>query len=236
LTASIAHEINQPLAAVVNSASACARWLGTHKLEEARQCALRVVAEGHRAGEMLNRIRALARKAPPQPGWLELNQTLGEVLAMLRAELHRHRVALKTQLTPDLPALWADRVLVQQVLLNLLLNAIEALSGVGEGPRELSVSSQHVLALPAEAGPGTPEAAGPYASVAVRDTGSGLDPQGLERLFEAFYTTKPQGLGMGLAISRSIIEAHGGRLWAWTNVPRGAVFEFALPIRAGGSS
>jgi PAS domain S-box-containing protein len=241
LTTSIAHEINQPLAAVVTNANASLRWLAgdSPNLYETREAIRRIIRDGRRADEIVGRIRALARKAPPQPGWLDLNQTIGEITAMLRGELHRHRVSLQTQLASNLPALWGDRIQLQQVLLNLLMNGIEALSGVSEGSRELMVSSQtgtEISGGSAEGTPETPGTAGPHVLVTVRDTGPGLDPQRLERLFEAFYTTKPQGLGMGLSISRSIIQAHGGRLWARANAPRGAIFAFALPIREAGRS
>jgi PAS domain S-box-containing protein len=237
LTASIAHEINQPLAAVVNNASACLRWLAAQNLEEARQSASLVIADGHRAGEIIARIRALAKKAPPQKDWLDLNETIGEVIAMARNAVQRNRVLLQTQLANDLPLILGDRVQLQQVILNLLINAIEAMSGVGEGPRELWVSSEKVTEIPGELEEKTlndkalAEAEFTHVLVAVRDSGPRLDPKGLDRLFDAFYTTKPHGLGMGLAISHSIIEAHGGRLWAKANAPRGAVFQFVLPIR-----
>ena len=218
LTASIAHEINQPLAAVVNNASACLRWLAAHNLEEARQSAALVVADGHRAGEIVARIRGLAKKAPLQKDWLDINETIREVIALVRSEVHRSGIALETQLSDEVhyaPLILADRIQLQQVLLNLIMNAIEAMSGADDGPRELLVCS------------GTDESR--RVLVAVRDSGPGLDPQSLERLFDAFYTTKPHGMGMGLAISRSIIEAHGGRLWATANEGRGATFQFTLP-------
>jgi predicted ATPase/signal transduction histidine kinase len=246
LIASIAHEINQPLAAVVNNASACLRWLAAQNLEEARQSASLVIADGHRAGEIISRIRALAKKAPPQKDWLDLNETIGEVIAIARGEMGRNRISVQTQLAKNLPLIPGDRIQLQQVILNLLINAIEAMSGAGEGPRELWVSSEKVTEMPAR-GPRSlqtgeseedsiedkalTEAQGTHVLIAVRDSGPGLDPQRLNLLFAAFYTTKPQGLGMGLAISRSIIEAHGGRLWAKANAPRGAVFQFTLPIR-----
>jgi signal transduction histidine kinase len=236
LIASIAHEINQPLAAVVNNASACLRWLAAQNLEEAPQSASLVIADGHRAGEIISRIRALAKKAPPQKNWLDLNETIGEVIAIARGEMRRNRISVQTQLANNLPLIPGDRIQLQQVILNLLINAIEAMSGAGEGPRELWVSSEKVIELPTR-GPRTletdeseedsiedkalAEAQGTHVLIAVRDSGPGLDPQRLNRLFDAFYTTKPQGLGMGLAISRSIIEAHGGRLWAKANAPRG---------------
>jgi PAS domain S-box-containing protein len=218
MTASIAHEINQPLSAIVNSGSACLRWLEAQKLEEARRSAARVIAEGHRAGEIINRIRALAKKAPSKRDWLDINETLREVIALAGSELQRNGVTLETRLSDDvhyLPLIFGDRIQLQQVILNLIINAIEAMSGVVDGPRELLISSataesQHVL-------------------VAVRDSGAGLDPKNLDRLFDAFFTTKSHGLGMGLAICRSIIAAHDGRLWATANDDRGATFQFTLP-------
>src|SRR6516162_805825 len=237
LTASIAHEINQPLAAVVNNASACVRWLAAHNLEEARRSASLVISEGHRAGEIISRIRALAKKVPPQKDWLDLNETIGEVIAMARSEMHRNRISLQSQLAKDLPLILGDRIQLQQVILNLLINAIEAVAGLDEGSRKLWVSSQKVAEIPGESDKdmftdkALAEAQWTHALVAVRDSGPGLDPKGLDRLFNAFYTTKPKGLGMGLAISRSIIEAHGGRLWATANASKGAVFRFTLPIR-----
>jgi PAS domain S-box-containing protein len=236
LIASIAHEINQPLGAVVNNASACLRWLAVQNLEEAQRSASLVIADGHRAGEIIDRIRALAKKAPPQKDWLDLNQTIGEVIAMADSEVRRNRISLQTQLTNDLPLIRGDKVQLQQVILNLLINAIDAIAGVSCGPRELWVSSEKVSEIPGEstedwfAGKALAEAQFTHVLIAVRDSGPGLDPKGVDRLFEAFYTTKPQGLGMGLAISRSIIEAHGGRLWAKANAPKGAIFQFALPI------
>jgi signal transduction histidine kinase len=220
VAAMIAHEVNQPIAAVVNNASACLRWLAAQNLEEARQSVSRVIADGHRTGEIIGRIRALAKKAPPRRDWVDINDTLREVLVVAQNEVQRHRVALRTRLLDDLPALWGDRIQLQQVMLNLLTNAIEAMSWVGEGPRELWVET----------------ARGESAEVVitVRDSGPGLAPQHLDRLFDAFYTTKPDGLGMGLAISRLIVESHGGRLWATGNVPTGAAFQFTLPMGSAG--
>jgi two-component system, LuxR family, sensor kinase FixL len=220
MTASIAHEVNQPLGAVVNNASACLRWLAGQapNLEEARKSARLIITDGHRASEIIGRIRALARKAPPRKDWLDINETILEVIALARSEAQQNRVSLQTQLSKEVPLILGDRIQLQQVILNLIINAIEAMSGVGDGPRELQVGSekddsQGVL-------------------VAVRDSGPGLDPESLDQLFTAFYTTKPQGMGMGLAISRSIIEAHGGRLWATANQHRGATFQFTLPADA----
>jgi C4-dicarboxylate-specific signal transduction histidine kinase len=222
MTASISHEINQPLGAMVNNANACLRWLAASKLEEVRRSAMLVVADGHRAGEIIARIRALAQKAPPRKDWFDINKAIHEVIALARSEVQGNRVSLKTQLAGDLPPILGDRVQLQQVLLNLMMNAIEAMRGVDEGPRDLWVDSERLESTDV--------------LIAVRDSGSGLDPQSLDRLFEAFYTTKPDGLGMGLAISRSIIEAHGGRLWATANAPRGAVFQFTLPTGGEGVS
>jgi PAS domain S-box-containing protein len=216
LTASIAHEINQPLGAVVNNASACVRWLAAQNLEEARRSAALVIADGHRAAEIIGRIRALAKKAPLQKDWLDLNATIHEVLALAHNEVQRHGVAVETDLAADVPLILADRIQLQQVLLNLVMNAIEAMSGVSTGPRALWVSSDPVAAT--------------EVVIAVRDSGPGFDPQYIDRLFDAFYTTKPHGLGMGLAISRSIVAAHGGRLWATANTPHGAVFQFTVPM------
>jgi PAS domain S-box-containing protein len=245
LAASIAHEVNQPLAAVVNNGSACLRWLAAQNLEEARQSAALVVAEGHRAGEIIRRIRALAKKNPPQKDWLDLNETVDEIIAMASSEVQRNRVSLQTELANDLPLILGDRIQLQQVILNLLINAVEAMAGAGEGPRELAVTSRKARES-ATREPNSPrigelqretlehknlaEVEWTHVLVAVRDSGPGLDPKSLDRLFKAFHTTKPKGLGMGLAISRSIITAHGGRLWAMANTPRGAIFQFVLPI------
>jgi C4-dicarboxylate-specific signal transduction histidine kinase len=220
MTASIAHEVNQPLGAVVNNASACLRWLAGQppNLEEARKSAALIIADSHRASEIIGRIRALAKKAPPRKDWLDINETILEVIALARSEAQGNRIALQTQLSDDLPLILGDRIQLQQVILNLIINAIEAMNGVAEGPRELKVGS------------GKDDSQG--VRVAVRDSGPGLDLESLDHLFTAFYTTKPQGMGMGLAISRSIIEAHGGRLWATANEHRGATFQFTLP--AGG--
>jgi signal transduction histidine kinase len=192
------------------------RWLNAQKLEEARRSALRVIAEGHRASEIIGRIRALAKKAPPQKDWLDVNETIHEVIALARSEIQRNNIALETQLSEHVPVILADRVQLQQVILNLMMNAVEAMSGLSNGPRELLIRS------------GTDESK--HVVISVQDSGPGIDPQNLDHLFEAFYTTKPQGLGMGLAISRSIIEAHGGRLWVIPipNDGPGATFQFTL--------
>jgi len=215
MTASIAHEINQPLGALVNNANACLGWLSTENLEEVRNSVELMLDDAQRASEIITRIRSLVKKAPPQKDWLDINQTIREVIGLARNEIQRNGVALETQLSDDMPLIFADRIQLQQVMLNLMMNAIEAMTQVTT-PRELLISS------------GADDSKGVV--VVVRDSGPGLDSKSHERLFEPFYTTKPQGMGMGLAICRSLIEAHGGRLWATTNAPHGAVFQFTLPI------
>lgn len=215
LSASIAHEINQPIGAAVTYADAALRWLGANppNLQEVREALGLILESGVRAGEVMDRIRALVRKAPPQKASLEINEVILEVIALTSREMEKNGVSVQAQLAENLPAIQGDRVRLQQVILNLLINAIEAMSGMSGGPRELLIST-------AKTDSGV--------VVSVRDSGPGLMPEGVERLFEAFYTTKPDGLGMGLSICRSIIEAHGGRLWACANEPRGAVFQFTL--------
>ena len=242
LSASIAHEVNQPLAGIVTNANASLRWLAgdSPNLAEAREAIRRIIRDGKRAGDVISRMRALFKKAPVTKERLDINEAIEEVLLFTQSELQRNRVSLHVELANDLPLILGDRIELQQVMLNLLINAIEAMSGVGEGPRELWVSSQKVTEIPGQSEEHTLEHEGLVETkwtrvlIAVRDTGPGLDPKALDRLFDAFYTTKPRGLGVGLAISRSIVEAHGGRLWATANAPRGAVFQFALPIRADG--
>jgi two-component system, LuxR family, sensor kinase FixL len=224
MTASIAHEVNQPIAAVVTGASAGLRWLSAAppNLEEAKQTLSRIVKDGNRASEVISRIRALVKKAPPRRDQVNVNETILEIVALMLGEAQRSRVSLQTRLSNNLPLVLGDRIQLQQVILNLITNAIEAMKASDAGPRELLVSS------------------GQHGSegllVAVQDSGPGLDTDTLDHLFDAFYTTKPGGIGMGLAISRSIIEAHGGRLWATPRVPRGAVFQFSLPLGDGDAS
>jgi PAS domain S-box-containing protein len=217
LTASIAHEVNQPLAAAVTNAQAALRWLDGRppNLEEVRQALARIVKDGNRGGEVIDRIRALIKKAPRRKDALAINEVIREVIELIRGEAVKNGISVQTQLAEGLPLIEGDRVELQQVILNLIINAVEAMSGAGEGSRELLIS--------------TGKAGSDGVSVAVRDSGSGLAPASFEHLFEAFYTTKPGGLGMGLSICRSIIEAHGGRLWATANLPQGAVFQFTVP-------
>jgi C4-dicarboxylate-specific signal transduction histidine kinase len=219
LSASIAHEINQPIAAVIANANAGLRWLGALQpdLDEVRQALGRIVRDGTRAGEVIGRIRALVKKAPPRRElFLDINQAIREVIGLTQTETQRNAVRLNRRLADDLPFVSADRVQLQQVLINLIINAIEAMAGAGDGPHELTIVS------------GVDDANDVF--VEVHDTGPGLDPEKVNRLFQSFYTTKPDGIGMGLAISRSIVEAHGGRLSATPNEPRGAVFRMTLPV------
>ena len=222
LATSIAHEVNQPLAAVVTNGNACARWLAGEppNLDEARECLSRIIRDGSRAGEMIARIRSLVKRSASAKERLDLNETIQEVLAITSAEARQYQVSVRTELAANLPPVRGDRVQLQQVLLNLVMNGMEAMQAVADRPRDLIVRSQQEES----------DAIG----VAVRDAGTGIDPQNLERIFTAFVTTKPGGLGMGLAISRSIIEAHGGRLWAEPNDGPGATFQFSLPT--GGSA
>jgi PAS domain S-box-containing protein len=217
LTASIAHEVNQPIAAAVMNAQAGLRFLSAQPpdMDRISQVLGNVVRDGKRAGEVVGRIRALIKKTSPRPESTEINEAILDVIALTRSEVLKNGVTVRTQLAEGLPLIRADRVQLQQVMLNLIMNAIEAMRGVSEGARELLISTG------GDASDGV--------LVAVRDTGPGLDPGSVDRLFDAFYTTKADGMGMGLAICRSIIGAHGGRLWLSANEPRGAVFQFALP-------
>ena len=239
LAASIAHEVNQPLTSILTNASAGLRWLSrdSPNLDEACEAIRRIIRDGNRAGDVISRMRALFKKASTTKERLAINQAIEEVVILAQSEVQRNRVSLQTKLANDLPLILGDRIQLQQVILNLLMNAIEAMSGMVEGPRELGLSSEKATEIPGESKEeryedrALADAEWTEVLITVRDSGPGLDPQRLNRLFDAFYTTKPQGLGMGLAISRSIIEAHGGRLWATANVPQGAVFQFTLPIR-----
>ena len=223
LTASIAHEVNQPIAATVTNAQAALRLLAAQPpdLEEVRHALASIVEAGKRAGDIIGRIRDLIKKAPPRVDRFDINDAIREVIGLTRAEAVKNDVSVQTELGDGLPLVKGDKVEVQQVVLNLIINAVEAMSSVGDGARELLISTAR-----AESG----------VLVSVRDSGPGLPAPGLERIFEPFHTTKRTGLGMGLSISRSIIEAHGGRLWASANVPRGAIFQFTVPGDAGSTS
>src|SRR6202030_3340766 len=218
LTASITHEVNQPIAAAVTYASAAQRWLSADppNFREVDDALSLIVKEGIRAGEVVERIRALIKKVPARKAAVAMDDAILEVIALTRAEAANNSVSVRTQFAEGLPPVQGDRVQLQQVMLNLIVNAIQAMSGIGEGARELQIS---IDAVPSEGG----------VRVGVRDTGPGLSPESLSRLFAPFYTTKPDGMGMGLSICRSIIEAHGGRLWATRCEPRGALFQFTIP-------
>ena len=217
LTTSIAHEVNQPITAAVTYALAARRFLSTEppKLQEVDDALSLVIKEGNRAGEVVGRVRALVKKAPARQDPVEINDAILEVIALTRAEAANHSVSVRTKLAEGLPHVHGDRVQLQQVLLNLIINAIEAMRDVGEERRELLITTRH-------------ESDG--VSVEVQDSGPGLAPADLDRVFEAFYSTKPSGVGLGLSICRSIIEAHNGRLWASRNAPRGAIFGFIAPV------
>jgi C4-dicarboxylate-specific signal transduction histidine kinase len=218
LTASIAHEVNQPLAAVVTNAHACLRWLDrpSANLDEARATVQHIIRDGHRGSEVIGRIRALLKNEPPVRSRVNLNEMIGEVVELVQFELHE--TELQLELANQLPYVLADRVQLQQVLLNLILNAVEAMRSVSDRPRLLRIET---VAHEADS-----------VLVIVQDSGVGLKPEAIERLFETFYTTKPAGLGMGLSISRSVIESHGGRLWAKCSDGPGATFQFSLPAES----
>jgi C4-dicarboxylate-specific signal transduction histidine kinase len=219
LTTSIAHEVNQPLAGIVTNAGACLRWLAGDppNLEEAREAARRIIRDGNRASEVIARIRALARKAETEKQPMDLNEAVEEVLALTEGEVRRNGVLLRRERAADLPPVLGDRVQLQQVVLNLVMNGIEAMSTTRDRPRLLKVKTQRVD--------------GDHACVTVQDSGVGLAPNDAEHIFEAFYSTKRSGMGMGLSISRSIVENHGGRLYALPSDGTGATFQFTVPQR-----
>jgi PAS domain S-box-containing protein len=216
LAASIAHQINQPLAAIVLNESASLRWLTMQppNLDEAREAVIRAIKEANRAGDVIVRVRALLQKAPPQIGWLDLNEMIREVLALTASELRDGAVTIDTELAADLPAARGDRVQLQQVVLNLIINAIEAMSIVPVPRKLLIKSASHPDGV----------------LIQIQDSGSGLGPEQVGRIFEPFFTTKPQGVGMGLSIARSVVESHGGRLWATPGSSPGAIFQFTVPV------
>jgi PAS domain S-box-containing protein len=218
LAASIAHEINQPLAAVVTNGNACLRWMALAEpdLDEARAAVTAIIKEGKRASDIIARIRALMKKSPPQMTQLEIDELIGDVLALTAHEFQRNRIVLRTDLKEGLPTVVGDRVQLQQVVLNLVMNAVESTSTAEESPREVCVAAWNDAN---------------EVAIAIRDSGVGIDPKNLDHLFNPFFTTKAHGMGMGLTISRSTIEAHGGRLWATSNPVRGATFQFTLPAQ-----
>jgi signal transduction histidine kinase len=222
LTASIAHEVNQPLAAVVTNANACLRWLDRESpdLDEARDAIRRIIRDGNRGSEVIARIRAILNKETKPKEWLDINAVVRETIALTRVYLRD--ASLQTDLSPVLPVVLADRVELQQVLLNLMVNAIDAMKTVTDRPRVLRLQTE--------------SSDGGFILVVVQDSGIGLDQNQMDQIFEVFYTTKPQGMGMGLSISRSIIDSHGGRLWAEANDGSGAIFKFTLPVAEGGAA
>jgi PAS domain S-box-containing protein len=218
LTASIAHEVNQPLAAVVSGGAACLRWLdrGTPNLDEARRAVEWIVMEGNRAAEVIRRVRALVNKTDTQKAPLDINGVIGEVIALVQHELVSRGVSLRMELAPALPPVLADRVQLQQVLINLVMNGIEAMELVTDRARELAIRSR--------------QDENDKLLVTVEDRGKGISAENADRLFKSFFTTKSGGMGMGLSICRSIIEVHGGRISAVNNAGPGATFQFALPL------
>jgi signal transduction histidine kinase len=217
LTASITHEVNQPITAAVTYALAARRWLSADppNCREADDALSLIVKEGNRAGEVVERVRALIKKAPARKDAVAIDDAILEVIALTRAEAANNSVSVRTQFAEGLPRVQGDRVQLQQVMLNLIVNAIQSMSSVEDGNRELHISTVSI----------EPEGV----RVGVRDTGPGLNPESLSRLFEPFYTTKSEGMGIGLSICRSIIEAHGGQLWAIPCEPQGALFQFTIP-------
>ena len=218
LSASIAHEVMQPIAATVTNAQAALRFLNAQppNLEEAREALGATVKAGDRSTDVIGRIRALVKKAPPRKDALEINGAILEIIALTRGEILKNGVSVQTQLAEGLPLIQGDRVRLQQVILNLIINAVEAMSAVSEGARELLIS--------------TGKDASGGVLVTVRDSGPGLNPESFARLFDAFYTTKPGGMGMGLSICRSIVEAHGGRIWASRTAGPGTALQCTLPV------
>jgi PAS domain S-box-containing protein len=218
LTASLAHEVNQPITAAVTNANTCVRWLAgdTPNIEEAREAAIRSAKDGTRAAEIISRIRLLFKKGTTERELVDVNEVIREMFVLLRGEATRYSVSIRTDLATDLPPLMADRIQLQQVMLNLIMNSIDSMKDV-DGRRELSIKSQLVE--------------NDQLLVSVSDTGVGLPAQQAAEIFNAFFTTKLEGTGLGLSISRSIVESHQGRLWAESNSPLGATFHIALPTR-----
>ena len=218
LTGSLAHEVNQPIAAAVTNANTCLRWLAgdAPNIEEARAAAMRIVKDGTRAAEIISRIRLLFKKGTPERELVDVNEVIREMTVLLRNETTRGSISVRTELAADLPQVMGDRVQLQQVMMNLFMNSIDAMKDV-DGTRELAIKSQR--------------AENEQLMVSVSDTGVGLPAQQTDQIFNAFFTTKLHGTGMGLSISRSIVESHGGRLWAANNSPRGASFYLTLPTK-----
>jgi C4-dicarboxylate-specific signal transduction histidine kinase len=221
LTVSIAHEVSQPLMAIVTDAAACLSWLSKDRLniDEAIRAAERIERHGHRAGDVVKSIRAMTRKTTGSMARLDISAVIAETLDLLRSELRQNEISLETDLAPARLVVLGDRVQLQQVILNLIKNGIEAMDDPQHGSRALRVSSR----LDGDSG----------LEVAVADNGGGFDPDTADSMFDAFFTTKPDGIGLGLSICRSIVEAHGGNLSARPNFPKGSVFCFKLPVATG---
>ena len=217
MTASIAHEVNQPLAGIITNASTCLRMLAADPpdVAGARETARRTIRDGNRASDVIARVRALFSKKEPAIETVDLNEVTREVMALSLSDLQRNRVVLQSELAEDLPAITGDRIQLQQVILNLLRNASDAMVDVHDRPRQLLLRTERED--------------GDRVRVSVRDAGVGVDPQNVDKLLDAFYTTKTDGMGIGLSISRSIIERHHGRLWAEANDGPGATFAFSIP-------
>lgn len=224
LAASIAHEVNQPLAAVVTNANACSRWIAAQppNLDRIALSISNIVSDANRASEIIARVRMLTKRAEPKKSWIDLNATVQEILPLISDQLRENKIALRTSLSNDLPLVFGDRIQLQQVVLNLIVNAIDAINSAPTGDRAIRISSAKL------------DGCGVW--VAVEDSGGGIDPTSIDHLFDAFHSTKVEGMGMGLTICRSIIEAHGGRIWAIANKPRGASFQFSLPGDRGQAS
>jgi C4-dicarboxylate-specific signal transduction histidine kinase len=222
LTSSIAHEVNQPLSAIAMNAGAAHNWLSRKPadVEKALASIDEIAKDAHRSSEVIVGIRELFKKAPPRKGSLDINEVVREVIVLTNSEALKNGISVKTQFADGLPLVNGDRVQLQQVLLNLVVNAIQAMAAIADGVRDLSIT--------------TATAESSVVLVRVADSGPGLDSQKLEHVFDPYFTTQAEGLGMGLAISRSMIDAHNGRLWASANQPRGAVFQFTLPAKPGG--
>jgi len=222
LTASIAHEIKQPLTAVVINSHACIEWLSASppNLDKVRQTTEKMIQDGTRAGAVLSRIRALFKKETTKD-WLDIDEVIQELIVLVRAEAQKQHISLRTDLAADLPKVMGDRVQLQQVILNLMMNGMDAIAAANKTPKELLIFSSKQGANMIE--------------VRIEDTGIGLDPENVGKIFDPFFTTKPHGIGMGLSISRSIIEAHEGKLWATPRPAGGTIFQFTIPVRAQSS-
>jgi signal transduction histidine kinase len=220
LTASIAHEIKQPLTAVVAHGDACLEWLSAEppNLDKARHSAERIIQEGTRAGALLSRIRAIFKKDNPSKHWIDINEMVQDLMVLLRDEALRRKISIRTELDPDLPRVEVDRVQLQQVVLNLVMNGMDAIGSAANSENVLLIKSEKVSES--------------ELVVSVEDTGAGLTPENADRIFDTFFTTKAQGIGMGLSISRSIVESHEGRLWATPRPGGGTIFQFTVPVRS----